>query len=188
MRVPSAEGEHRVQGLAEPVDLVLRLRERQTLPRPLAGDLVGAASHRLDGSQRRGRKDVARDGREEKRERTDDEELGEQSVERFLPVLERSSDNEDELLSCDRRDQQPRLPVDALDVAREVERAVARSLNLRRGDDRRAVRIDDLCEGFVVPGGEKRVRPLFTYERREVPARAARLSSSCSSRESPSRT
>ena len=102
-REPRLEpGEHRVQGLAEPVDLVVRLRERETLPRPLAGDLVGAAPHRLDGSQRRGREEVARDGRDEKRQRTDDEELGEQSVERFLPVLERSADDEDELLSARR--------------------------------------------------------------------------------------
>ncbi len=100
---------------------------------------------------------------------TDDEELGEQSVERFLPVLERSADDEDELLSGDGRDEKPRLPVDALDVAREVERAVSRSLDLLRGDDRRAVRIDDLGEGFVVPGGEVGVRPLLTYERREGP-------------------
>ena len=122
--------EHGVERLAEPADLITRAREREAPAGRVAGDLGGLAAHLLDRPEGGGREEITRGGGEEQGERPDDEELGEELVERLVPVLERRTDDEG---GSD--EQAHRL---ATDLTREEKRAVLRAGRLLRGDQRSA--------------------------------------------------
>jgi hypothetical protein len=117
-------GEHLVERLAEPVQLVPRPREGQPLPGPVGGDLGGAAAHRLDRAQAGSREHVAETRGEQERDRAGDEELGAQVAERLGTVLAGRAD--DEHAPVDRHREQPRRLVEAgngrhVDEARPVQ-------------------------------------------------------------------
>ena len=144
--------EHVVERLAEPVDLITRAREREAPAGRVPRDLGGLTAHRLDRPQGGRRKEIAGAGRKEQGEWADDEQLGEQLVERLVAVLERRADHE-------RRghEQAHRL---AADFTREEEGAVLRARRLLGGHERsvepgrrggrRAVRAEPLGDCLVV--------------------------------------
>ena len=67
--------EHRVQRVAEPGDLVVGGRDRQSRTARAGFDRTGASGHRLDRAQRRRGREVARQAREQQRDRDADEQL-----------------------------------------------------------------------------------------------------------------
>ena len=174
-------------------------------PGPLARDLRGPPPHRVHGAQRRSGQEVARDRGEEKRERSDDEQLGKQAVERFLPFLERRSDDEDDRLplAVDGLDEQSRrLALEGRKrVAGDEERLGAAAFELRpgTGGGRSAPAATTRVRSRPPPRPEPALRRRPPEVRRgglrararaadRAPARASRLSSSCSSRAFPRRT
>ena len=94
---PCRRPEHRVQRLAEPADLVPRLRERQPPPGLASRDGGSLRAHRLDGPKRGGREGVAEQRGREQGGRADQEQLGEEPAQRLVAVLERGADDDDHL-------------------------------------------------------------------------------------------
>ena len=88
-------GEHRVQRLAEPAQLVFRRRQRQPPARLGRGHRLRLAPHRVDRPQRRGGEEVAAHRREQEGERPHDQQLRQQAAQRVLRILERDADRED---------------------------------------------------------------------------------------------
>ena len=66
-------GEHLVERLSQPLDLVAGLRHRQALAGPLRRDDGGAASHRLHRPQREPGQGVARERGQDQRDRPGDQ-------------------------------------------------------------------------------------------------------------------
>ena len=153
-------GEHRVERLSQPAQLVARRRQCQPPPRLGCGHHLGLAPHRLHRPQGCSREEVAADRREEQGERADDEELGEQAVERVLRVLERDADREHSR-PVDRGHEQTEA------VAFHRERAAEATADLGEDEDRLlaarrrveqpAARVVQLRDALV-PGGAELVR------------------------------
>ncbi len=95
-------GEHRVERVSEPLDLVPRPRHGQPLARPLGRDRRRPAPHRLDRSEREPCEDVARQGRQQERDRAGDQELVAQASQRLRAVLAGDPDDEHEALPAPR--------------------------------------------------------------------------------------
>jgi hypothetical protein len=137
--------EHLVQGLAQPLDLVPRLRHREPLARGLRGDRRRPPPHPLDRAQRGAGEQVARRGGQDERDRTGDQQLVPEARERLPVVLARGADDEHEApaVATDRRREQPRGLVQAGRPGAVAERRPAsRGCQLvgrqqRRGPERR---------------------------------------------------
>jgi hypothetical protein len=143
-------GQHLVQRLTEPLELVARLGHRQPLARRLGRDRGGAATHRLDRAKREPGEHVAGHRGEHERDRPGDQQLVAQARERLDPVLPRRADDEHEPSAAllDRGREQPRRLVEAGDRrAVCVDRLAPSALELAPGEQvrpaERGGRIDD---------------------------------------------
>ena len=86
--------EHRVQRLAEALDLVPRVRHRQPLAGRLGRDRRRPPAHRVDRAKREARQEVPGAGRDEQRDRPGDQEHVAKLAQRLGAILERGADDE----------------------------------------------------------------------------------------------
>ena len=146
--------EHRVQGLAEPADLVAGGGDGEPRPGVRGLDAGGAPAHPLDRPQRGGRDAVARQrGEQEGRRPADREQLGE-AAQRVAAVVEVRADDDDQvaILGVHRRGEQPRrLLLGRQLVALDRDGGAQRAPALGRAQQRCALvgggRIDDTVAG-----------------------------------------
>ena len=87
-------GEHLVQRLAEPLELIAGARDRESVTGAVRRDLRRPPPHRLDGAQTRPGEEIPEHGGDQQREWTGDQQLGPQAAKRLGPVLERGAEHE----------------------------------------------------------------------------------------------
>ena len=143
-------GEHLVERLAEPLELVTRARHRQPLSGAVGRDLRRPSTHRLDRSEAGSGEHVAEAGRQQKRDRARKQELGPQAAERLGAVLARRSHDEDGTRASedDRRREQARRLVEAghrgyVDELRLAERRPKLGRGQERAAAERRRRVED---------------------------------------------
>ncbi len=96
--------EHGVQGLSEAADLVARRRQRQAPARLGAGDPLGFRAHRLDRAKSSRGQGVAEERGEHERHEPDHDELRQEAVQGFVPVIEGGADDDHRPCAVRRRD------------------------------------------------------------------------------------
>ena len=99
--------EHLVQRLPEAGYLVFRSREWEPSLGGVGRDLLRLSTHRLDRAQRSPCHEVPDHRGDEKRDRQDHEQLGQEPVERLVAIVERLADDDDPIVDRDR--EQPEL-------------------------------------------------------------------------------
>ena len=105
----SSRVEHQVERLAEPADLVVGRADREARAGLGGLDLGGAPAHPLDRPQRRRRRGVAGQRREQERDRTADQQRPGEVAQRVVAVVDRRADDGDERLAlrAHRRGKEP---------------------------------------------------------------------------------
>ena len=155
--------EHRVQGLAQPADLVARLGQRQAGVGIGGGDRRRPAAHRLDGPQRAGGQRVAGERRERQRERPADQQRAREDVERVLALGQVGADHDHAPGGADRLGEHAQALATVAHDPPALRVAQLAGAEQRRGAPtasrpRSGPGVDDLDDVADLPGGQAGVR------------------------------